>query len=116
MGVIFFLYRLKDVVQYVHLFTIGHSVTLLVGVLEACTRILSHRRRHRFSVVYKAFENMDGSGGISAFNPNARGRLVFRPVHGFGLATKLQDFALARTPRRKHPQLHVGVRSVRAWR
>ena len=30
-GVIFFLYRLKDVVQYVSLFTIGHSVTLLVG-------------------------------------------------------------------------------------
>src|SRR5215208_5330996 len=32
-GVIFFLYRLKDVVQYVSLFTIGHSVTLLAGVL-----------------------------------------------------------------------------------
>src|SRR5437867_13042374 len=33
-GVIFFLYRLKDVVQYVSLFTIGHSLTLLGGVLE----------------------------------------------------------------------------------
>src|SRR5918993_799826 len=32
-GVIFFLYRLKDVVQYVSLFTIGHSLTLLGGVL-----------------------------------------------------------------------------------
>src|SRR4051812_44251152 len=32
-GVIFFLYRLEDVVQYVTLFTIGHSVTLLAGVL-----------------------------------------------------------------------------------
>ena len=32
-GVIFFLYRLKDVVRYVSLFTIGHSVTLLAGVL-----------------------------------------------------------------------------------
>src|ERR1044072_7638961 len=32
-GVIFFLYRLKDIVQYVSLFTIGHSVTLLLGVL-----------------------------------------------------------------------------------
>src|SRR6267378_3216717 len=29
-GVVFFLYRMKDVVQYVSLFTIGHSVTLLV--------------------------------------------------------------------------------------
>jgi hypothetical protein len=32
-GVIFFLYRLKDVIQYVTLFTLGHSLTLLVGVL-----------------------------------------------------------------------------------
>src|SRR5207247_9923204 len=32
-GVIFFLYRLRDVVQYVSLFTIGHSLTLLGGVL-----------------------------------------------------------------------------------
>src|SRR5436190_19480369 len=32
-GVIFFLYRLKDIVLYVSLFTIGHSITLLAGVL-----------------------------------------------------------------------------------
>src|SRR5262249_6429952 len=32
-GVIFFLYRLKDVVMYVSLFTLGHSITLLAGVL-----------------------------------------------------------------------------------
>ncbi len=32
-GVIFFLYRIKDVFLYVSLFTIGHSVTLLAGVL-----------------------------------------------------------------------------------
>src|SRR5688572_29495106 len=32
-GVIFFLYRLKDVIKYVSLFTIGHSLTLLAGVL-----------------------------------------------------------------------------------
>src|SRR5687767_8551280 len=31
-GVIFFLYRLKDIVLYVSLFTIGHSTTLLLGV------------------------------------------------------------------------------------
>src|SRR6516164_8757788 len=31
-GVIFFLYRLRDVVLYVSLFTIGHSTTLLLGV------------------------------------------------------------------------------------
>src|ERR1700734_1873114 len=32
-GVVFFLYRLKDIVQYVSLFTLGHSITLLAGVL-----------------------------------------------------------------------------------
>src|SRR5271154_3915410 len=32
-GVIFFLYRPKDIVAYVSLFTLGHSITLLAGVL-----------------------------------------------------------------------------------
>ena len=83
-GVIFFLYRLKDVVTYVSLFTLGHSVTLLAGVLGGVRAnpylidaIIG------FSVVYKAFENMDGF------------RRFFGFFHGFGLATKLQDFALS---------------------
>src|SRR6478672_8702468 len=33
LGVIFFLYRLRDVVIYVTLFSLGHSITLLAGVL-----------------------------------------------------------------------------------
>jgi len=32
-GVIFFLYRLKDVGLYVSLFAVGHTITLLAGVL-----------------------------------------------------------------------------------
>jgi hypothetical protein len=32
-GVVFFLYRLKDILLYVSLFTIGHSVTLLAGAI-----------------------------------------------------------------------------------
>src|SRR5689334_25077533 len=60
-GVIFFLYQLKDVLLYVSLFAVGHSVTLLAGVLGGIRAnpylidaIIG------FSVVYKAFENMDG--------------------------------------------------------
>src|SRR3989454_7244787 len=59
-GVIFFLYKLKDVIQYVSLFTIGHSATLLLGVLGHV-----HANPYvvdaiiGFSVVYKAFDNMD---------------------------------------------------------
>src|SRR4029077_3412278 len=58
-GVIFFLYRVKDIVQSVSLFTIGHSVTLLVGVLggvRANPYIVD--AIIGFSVVYKAFDNM----------------------------------------------------------
>src|SRR5438876_5736110 len=98
-GVIFFLYRLKDVVQYVSLFTIGHSITLLVGVLGGV-----HANSYivdaiiGFSVVYKAFDNMDGFKRFLGFQPNTRlAVLIFGLFHGFGLATKLQEFTLAKT-------------------
>ena len=96
-GVIFFLYRLKDVVAYVSLFTVGHSVTLLAGVLGGIRAnpylidaIIG------FSVVYKAFDNMDGFKRFFGFEPNPRlAVLIFGLFHGFGLATKLQDFDLS---------------------
>jgi hypothetical protein len=96
-GVIFFLYRLKDVVTYVSLFTIGHSVTLLAGVLGGVRAnpflidaIIG------FSVVYKAFENMDGFKRFFGAQPDTRlAVLVFGLFHGFGLATKLQEFELS---------------------
>jgi len=96
-GVIFFLYRLKDVLLYVSLFTIGHSLTLLVGVLGGVRAnpylidaIIG------FSVVYKAFENMDGFKRFFGVQPNTRvAVLVFGLFHGFGLATKLQEFELS---------------------
>jgi hypothetical protein len=96
-GVIFFLYRLRDVVQYVTLFTIGHSLTLLVGVLggvRANAYLID--AIIGFSVVYKAFENMDGFRRFFGVQPNTGAAvLVFGLFHGFGLATKLQDFALS---------------------
>jgi hypothetical protein len=96
-GVIFFLYRMKDIVQYVSLFTIGHSLTLLVGVLggvRANPYIID--AIIGFSVVYKAFDNMDGFKRFFGFQPNTRAAvLLFGLFHGFGLATKLQDFSLS---------------------
>ena len=96
-GVIFFLYRPKDVILYVSLFTLGHSVTLLLGVLGGI-----HANPYiidaiiGFSVVYKAFENMDGFKKVFGWQPNTRiAVLIFGFFHGFGLATKLQDFALS---------------------
>jgi hypothetical protein len=96
-GVIFFLYRMKDIVQYVTLFTIGHSLTLLLGVLggiRANAYIVD--AIIGFSVVYKAFDNMDGFRYFFGVQPNTRAAvLLFGLFHGFGLATKLQDFALS---------------------
>jgi hypothetical protein len=96
-GVIFFLYRPKDVILYVSLFTLGHSVTLLGGVLGGI-----HANPYLidavigFSVVYKAFENMDGFRKVFGWQPNTKvAVLIFGFFHGFGLATKLQDFALS---------------------
>jgi len=97
-GVIFFLYRLKDVVLYVSLFTIGHSLTLLAGVfgnIQANSHIVD--AIIGFSVVYKAFDNMDGFKRFLGFEPNTKvAVLIFGLFHGFGLATKLQEFTLAK--------------------
>jgi hypothetical protein len=96
-GVIFFLYRLKDVVLYVSLFTIGHSLTLLAGVLGGI-----HANAYivdaiiGFSVVYKAFDNMNGFKRLFGVQPNTKlAVLIFGLFHGFGLATKLQEFSLS---------------------
>ena len=95
-GVIFFLYRLKDVLLYVSLFTLGHSATLLLGVLgniHANAFIID--AIIGVSVVYKAFENMGGFERLT-IHPNTKVAVtVFGLFHGFGLATKLQEFTIS---------------------
>jgi hypothetical protein len=95
-GVIFFLYRLRDVALYVTLFAVGHSTTLLLGVLGGF-----HVNSYivdaiiGVSVVYKAFENLGGFKRLG-FEPNTKAAvLIFGFFHGFGLATKLQDLAIS---------------------
>lgn len=96
-GVIFFLYRPKHVVQYVTLFAIGHSITLLFGVLaDLQVNAYIIDAIIGFSIVYKAFENMDGFKRVLGINPNTRlAVFVFGLFHGLGLATKLQEFDLS---------------------
>lgn len=95
-GVIFFLYRLKDVLLYVSLFTVGHSLTLLGGALggvRASAYLVD--AVIGLSIVYKAFENMGGFRALGV-QPNTRVAVfAFGLVHGFGLATKLQEYALS---------------------
>ena len=96
-GVIFFLYRLKDVALYVTLFAVGHSTTLLLGVL-AGWHVDSYLVDAviGLSVVYKAFENIGGFRRLGV-EPNTKAAVLFFGFfHGLGLATKLQDLALSR--------------------
>ena len=96
-GVIFFLYRLKDVALYVSLFALGHSITLLYGVLAG-----THANAYLvdaiigLSVAYKALDNLDAFERWFGRKPDARATvLAFGLAHGFGLATKLQEFRLS---------------------
>jgi hypothetical protein len=96
-GVIFFLYKMRDVAVYVTCFAVGHSVTLLAGVLSAW-----HVNPHLIdaiiglSVVYKAFDNLDGFKTVFGVQPNTKAAvLLFGLFHGLGLATKLQEFQLS---------------------
>ena len=97
LGVIFFLYRPKHVVQYVTLFAVGHSITLLLGVL-ANLQVNAYfiDAIIGLSVVYKAFENIDGFKRVFGIEPNTKiAVFVFGLFHGLGLATKLQEFDLS---------------------
>jgi len=97
LGVIFFLYRMRDVVIYVTLFSIGHSITLLAGVLlkiEVNAYLVD--AVIGLSVAYKAFDNLGGFKSVFGFQPNNKIAVAtFGLIHGFGLATKLQDFRLS---------------------
>tara|TARA_R100001230_G_C5687528_1_gene197925 strand:+ start:899 stop:1636 length:738 start_codon:yes stop_codon:yes gene_type:complete len=96
-GVIFFLYRMKDVGLYVTLFAAGHSVTLLFGVLSDIS-ISSYviDAIIGFSVVYKALDNLGAFQRWFGYQPDTRAAtLIFGLLHGFGLATKIQEFEIS---------------------
>ena len=96
-GVLFFLSRFRDVLLYVSMFTLGHSATLLAGVLldvRADAHLID--AIIGLSVVYKGFDNLGGFERILGRQPNTKmAVLVFGLFHGFGLATKLQDLSLS---------------------
>ena len=97
-GVIFFLFRAKEVLIYVSFFTIGHSVTLLFGVLnDINVNAYLIDAIIGFSIVYKGFDNLGGFQRFLGFQPNTKAAvLIFGLFHGFGLATKLQEFQMAK--------------------
>lgn len=96
LGVIFFLYKMRDVALYVTLFAVGHSLTMIAGVLwniqfnpYLIDAIIG------FSVVYKALDNLGLWEKVLGKAPDTRvATLIFGLLHGFGLATKIQEFGI----------------------
>ncbi|USD37661.1 HupE/UreJ family protein [Ferrimonas sp. SCSIO 43195] len=95
-GVIFFLFRAKDVLLYVSLFTLGHSITLLYGVLaDIHVNAYLVDAIIALSIVYKGFDNLGGFQRLLGYQPNTKAAvMIFGLFHGFGLATKIQEFNL----------------------
>lgn len=96
-GVIFFLYGLREIGIYVTLFAIGHSTTMLIGVLfdfgidsYIIDAIIG------FSVVYKALDNLGAFEAWFGVQPDTKiATLLFGFLHGFGLASRIIDYDIA---------------------
>lgn len=97
LGVVFFLYRMKDVAIYVSIFAVGHSVTMLAGVwygwginayiIDAIIGL---------SVVYKALDNLGAYRKWFGVQPDTKAAtLIFGLLHGTGLASKILEYQIA---------------------
>jgi hypothetical protein len=97
LGVIFFLYRRKDISVYVSLFAVGHSSTMLLGVFfgwDVSPYLID--AIIGFSVVYKALDNIGAFRRWFGRQPDTKvATLVFGLFHGLGLATKILEYDLS---------------------
>jgi hypothetical protein len=96
-GVVFFLYRMRDVALYVSLFAVGHSITMLIGVyygIKINAYVID--AIIGFSVVYKALDNLGAYRVWFGVQPDTRAAtLIFGLLHGLGLATKILDYRIS---------------------
>jgi len=94
-GVIFFLNSFKDIVRFITVFTIGHSITL-IGATYLGIKADEHLIDAviALSVLYKGFENLGGFEKLLKMaSPNLLSMVfLFGLIHGFGLSTRLQSF------------------------
>lgn len=94
-GVIFYLSGFKDIIRFITVFTIGHSITLIGATYLGITA-----NEHlidaiiAISVLYKGFENLGGFEKLlKVKSPNLLLMVfIFGLIHGFGLSTRLQSF------------------------
>jgi hypothetical protein len=96
-GVIFFLYRLQHIAVYVTLFAVGHSTTMIAGVyFDVAVSAYLIDAIIGLSVVYKALDNLGAYQRWFGVQPNTKAAtFVFGLFHGFGLATKVQEYEIA---------------------
>ncbi len=96
-GAIFFLKSFKDILRLITEFTLGHSITL-IGATYLGLQVNEHLIDAviAFSVIYKGFENLEGFQKMfKTKSPNLMWMIfIFGLIHGFGLSTRLQTFAL----------------------
>lgn len=96
-GVIFYLNGFRDIVRFITVFTIGHSITL-IGATYLGIKADEHLIDAviALSVLYKGFENLKGfEKYFKTKSPNLLLMVfIFGLIHGFGLSTRLQSFAL----------------------
>ena len=96
-GVVFFLTTTKDIVKFVTIFTIGHSITLIFATFMSITaNYYLIDAVIAISVIYKAFDNNKGfQNYLGVKSPNLLVMvLLFGLIHGFGLSTRLQQLPL----------------------
>lgn len=94
-GVIFYLQGFKDIVRFITVFTIGHSITLIGATylgIQADEHLVD--AVIALSVLYKGFENLGGfEKYLKVKSPNLLFMVfIFGLIHGFGLSTRLQSF------------------------
>ncbi len=96
-GVIFFLYRMKDIAIYVSLFALGHSLTMISGVMfNFGINAFIIDAIIGLSIVYKALDNLGAYQRWFSVQPNTRiVTFLFGLCHGFGLASKVIEYEIA---------------------
>ena len=96
-GVIFFLYKLKDIGIYVSLFALGHVITLLTGVFfEVKVNAYIIDAIIGLSVVYKSLDNLGAFKRLFNIQPSTKiSTFLFGLIHGFGLATKVLEYEIS---------------------
>ena len=96
-GVIFYRREIRSIAVFVSLFALGHSITLIAGVLlDLDVNAYLVDAIIGLSVAYKGFDNLNGFNTLFGDSPNEKiAVLIFGLFHGLGLATKLQDLGLS---------------------